>query len=166
MTSGVVAAIIALGLVASAAPGPADAQDTREVWQWFAPCSGNRVARVEVLFLGKPVYEASFPACSLPAAQIPPEPTRKILVFKFRARPSRFGEQFADLGVQDVEGNIWRAGGESEGLSLGVSFMAPRQVLLNTLHIALADQRSKTALADGLVIVTSAVHESEEPPSR
>jgi hypothetical protein len=101
----------------------------------------------------------------MPFANIPAEP-RKTLAFKFRARASRFGSEFSAFGVQEVEANIWRAGGEADGIVLGVSVMVPRQVLLNTLHFASATQRSETPLADVLVIITSAVHEAGDRASQ
>lgn len=40
--------------------------------------------------------------------------------------------------TDSIAGDIWQAGGESDALILGVSFDSTRQVLLNTLHVAIS----------------------------
>ena len=112
-------------------------------------------------FKGKEILATSFPACSMPFDEIPVESPQKILTFKFRARASRFGNEFRIPGVQQIGGNIWRAGGEPDGLLLGVSsFSTADRILLNTLHFAAAQKRTESGLADGLVITTFPVRDA------
>jgi hypothetical protein len=136
------------------------------VWQWFAPCPQDRVVDVEVRFQGTRIYSMSYPACSMSFNEIPVESPQKVLAFKFRARASRFGREFHALGVPLVEGNIWRAGGERDGIMLGVSCAAGNRILLNGLHRATAGRRSSTELADGFAITTSSVHTATSQSAR
>ncbi len=159
MTVSMLALVVLVGRGVALAPPHAPAPSgVQRVWQWFAPCPQDRVVDLEVRFQGRTIYSISLPACSMSANDVPVESPQKVLVFTFHARASRFGREFHALGVQQVEGNIWRAGGERDGIMLGVSFAADSQILSNSLHLATAEHRSETTLADGLAITTSAVH--------
>jgi hypothetical protein len=128
-----------------------------EVWQWFEGCQPEKQMRVNVLLHGKSLYSAAFPACRMRRGEIPDESPQKVLVFSFQGSAGLFGAEFRRLGTRDIEGNIWRAGGEPDAILLGVSFATPDQILLNSIHIATARKASRSALARGLIIATSPV---------
>jgi hypothetical protein len=139
-------------------------------WQWYSPCPDNVVMQVDVLFEGKKIYSSLFPACVMARGDIPIKSPQIILSFFFTANANIFNDledevNFSNIGVQKIEGIIWRAGGEDNGIILGVSFIttksSPRQILLNSLHFAEAHKMSETNLAEGLVIRTSAVRPSK-----
>jgi hypothetical protein len=144
--------------------------DDGKAWQWNSPCPDNAIMQVNVLLQGKEIYSTIFPACIMVREDIPIESPQKILRFFFTANANIFNEieeevDFSDIGVQKIEGNIWRAGGEDDGIILGVSFMTtnsfPRKSLLNSLHFAEAHKSSETIFGEGLVIKTSVVKPSE-----
>ncbi len=87
---------------------------------------------------------------------------QKIIRFSFRGRAALFGKEFRALGTQEIEGNIWRAGGELDAFLLGVSFATTDRVLLNSIHVAEAKKASRTTLAGGLVIRTTSVRAAGE----
>lgn len=128
-----------------------------KVWQWFNPCPDNAVMHIEVLLGEKRLYATSFPVCVMRRGDIPIESPQKTLRFVFKADLEIFGEEFSNAGEQEIVGNIWRAGGESDGMILGVSFMAGHRSLLNTLHFPLAEEPSTAELAEGLFIKASKV---------
>ena len=139
-------------------------------WQWYSPCPDNAVMQVDVLLQGNKIFSALFPVCAMVREDIPIESPKIILRFFFTANANIFNEiedevDFSDIGVQKIEGNIWRAGGEDDGIILGVSFMttnsSPRKSLLNSLHLAEAHKSSEMILGEGLIVRTSTVKPSE-----
>src|SRR5262249_25470427 len=93
------------------------------VWQWSAMCPlGSDQMRVDGRYQGKRVFTKLCPICKGPQASERQRP----LAFFFTAPAGIFGDEFAALGTQKIEGNIWQAGGEGSGILLGVSFTAPK----------------------------------------
>ncbi len=143
---------------------PPVSQPQELVWQWFDRCSPKQTMRVNVLLDGRSLYAGSFPACAMRRADMLNESERKILRFSFRGKGALFGDEFKVLGTQEIEGNIWRAGGERDAFLLGVSFATTHRVLLNSIHVAEARKASRTTLAGGLLIRTSSVRSAGERP--
>src|SRR5215813_6193267 len=112
---------------------PAVSASDGVVWQWFDACASGAKMRVNVLHQGKSLYATSFPACARRRSDEPIAPKQKILLFRFKERAALFGEEFRGLGTPDIEGNIWRAGGDGNAILLGVSFVAGDHILLNTI---------------------------------
>jgi hypothetical protein len=133
-----------------AASSPSDA-----VWRWFDRCSPEQTIHLEVFLNDKSIYAQSFPACI--ERRDVPESSPQQLRFSFVGRTAIFGDEYATPGTQSIQGTIWQAGGDHDALLLGVSFVAGRQILLNTIHIANPHKVSQSSLAPGLVIETSAV---------
>lgn len=143
---------------------PRVSQPEELVWQWFDRCSPKQTMRVNVHLDGKPLYAGSFPACAMRRADMLNESEQRILRFSFRGKTALFGEEFRALGIQEIEGNIWRAGGERDAFLLGVSFATTDRVLLNSVHVAEARKASRTTLVGGLVIRTSSVRAAADGP--
>ncbi len=143
-------------MIVALASSPAARAET--VWQWFAPCPPTEVATVTARFRGSIVYSAEVPACPLPREAIPAEEPQRVLAFGFRGRADRFGPELRALGVREIRGNIWRAGGESWGMLFGVSFESEKRILVNTLVVADARHGGRSEVANGLVVSVSPVH--------
>ena len=149
------AAIIGLA-VANANPESA----TESVWQWYATCSRPFLMRLEVSLNGAVVAGYSVPICKVPRSDRPKDP--KIL--KFVLHPDhrivwtgyREVDDTTDAG-EEIEGDIWQAGGESDALVLGVTFAVKDKLLMNTLHVARTANRAESEIAKGLSVTTRPV---------
>jgi hypothetical protein len=135
-------------------------------WQWYDGCSPQQQVRVRVSLEGKAVFSGTFPACQMRRGDIRDESPQKVLEFTFRPKATIFGAEFDSLGSPQVEGNIWRAGGDADALLLGVSFSTPERILLNSVHVARAQESSRLALARGLTIETSFAQVTAQPATR
>ena len=147
-------ALIFVGCLATASPTASSAAQVatgEAVWHMSQQCRTADSIRIEVRLNGTALFSAPVGVCLAARGEGPKE---DVLAFKFRARPSLFGRRFRSRGAQEIEGNIWKAGGENDGMILGVSFMTDR-VLLNTLHVADSRHASKSVLAPGLIVTTS-----------
>ena len=134
-------------------PAPADT-----VWYWFATCGGPTMA-LEVQLDGVRLYQASFPVCRADRASPQSqgeaarfsfwfEPRRAIVWTGYRDRPD------STSAHQRVEGDVWQAGADSGDLVLGLSFMTPSRIMMNTTHIARPGAPDTTVIARGLVVLT------------
>jgi hypothetical protein len=135
------------------------AQDTtssedRSVWHWFVSVAQSETLQVHVSFQGKAIYQKSIPILRMHRSEIEPEQPQKILKFFFKADPKIFDPEFKVYPPQRIEGNIWEAGRDADDILLGVSFVIPRRILLNTIHIAQPLQSARSQLAKGLSIET------------
>ena len=146
--------LVVAGFVASASEAQAGAQadDGKPVWYMSRKCQTADSMRIEVRLNGKSLLDAPVAVC---LARLGQGPKEEVQVFTFRARAALFGRRFRGRGAEEIEGNIWKAGGETDGIILGVSFMTADRVLLNTLHLADSRHASKSVLAPGLVMATS-----------
>jgi hypothetical protein len=147
---------LARGPMASAEQAPTAGVD-EVVWQWFGVCPSSKQMRVDVRLAARSLYSHAFPTCRLRRPEIPAESPQKVLVFSFRSSAALFGVEFSPLGTVEIEGNIWRAGGETDAILLGVSFATANRILLNSIHVARAATPSQSSLAKGLTVSTTAV---------
>jgi len=122
------------------------------VWTWSKQCDGSQQLAVTVRLDGKALYRNIISICRGDRSK---EEGR--IEFNFPGG-HLFQKEYSTRSSESVEGNIWQAGGEKDALILGVSFATPKQVLLNTLHIARPDRRTSSELDNGLSITTSPVH--------
>ena len=60
-----------------------------------------------------------------------------------------------------IEANAWQAGGEEDVILMGLSFVAPDRILMNTIHIVKPKERSETEIARGLVVATYPIPREE-----
>ena len=123
-------------------------------WRWFVTCSRPAATRLHVTLRGKSLFDATVPVCRIPEAERSEKADHTILTFHFRGDPSWFDSEAASVPGTPIEGSIWQAGGEAYGMLLGVSFLGRHQVLLNTIHIAKADEYSSAPVANGIVVST------------
>ena len=75
--------------------------------------------RVDVQLNGRVLYSSTFPVCTMPRSDISVESPQKVLEFSFPGRAALFGAEFDRLEPLEIEGNIWRAGGEADALPSG-----------------------------------------------
>ena len=136
------------------------------LWHWFVGCSAPESLTVDLRLDTKPLYRIAFPICR---ATSPATDAHQPLVFKFVGSPRRFADDpvVGLRSIDSIEGNVWQAGAESDGVILGVSLMTKQQIVLNTLHFASADTACTSVLDSGLVIVTrpSRRRASRTPPN-
>ena len=124
-----------------------------EVWVWFAKCEKPRQVVLEMTLDDRLVHRSQFPACFTQRAEI----DQKRVEFPLSPRKSQFGEPAGSA----LEVNVWEAGGETNGMMLGVSFMSTQRVWLNTLHFAAIDRPSSRILAPGIVVKTYPVENAK-----
>ena len=148
-----------------AAAQVAESPDDQRVWQWFGSCPSRQTMQAALLLSGKELFAASLPVCVLRRGD-GRDGQQKRLVFTFHAKATVFGQEFESFGEPAIEGNIWLAGGDPDALLLGVSFMVPKRILLNTVHIAKVARRSESQLAEHLVMRTSEVKLEQAKDSR
>jgi hypothetical protein len=143
-----------LGIViAATVASPADAVTSPKgdaVWDWYARCSSPKQIRIEVSLNGKRIYKTTFGICRTDYPQL--MKPQRTLVFKIAGpHKSLFGEPRKET----LEGNVWQAGRDPDGIVLGVSFAGPNRVWCNSLHILDPNKASKTVLARGLIVRTA-----------
>ena len=134
------------------------------VWHWFGDCAGRDSLVLEVRFDDNPVYSSTFPICQVRRSRIKPEPQQRLLEFRFRAVPRRFGPRSQATDIQSIQGNIWESGGARDAILLGVSFAAGDQALLNMHLVARAQLASRSERMRGLVITTRPVRPGNRTP--
>jgi len=125
-------------------------QATEEpVWGWFQNCPKDKALGIEVKRNGIIIFHSSFPICKMPRA----DHEMKILAFSFKGEQDYLAE-YHTSPTENIEGNIWLAGGDSDALILGVSFSTKKKILLNTLHVAKPNEISTSEIDRGIVIRT------------
>ena len=101
---------------------------------------------------GEVIHRSSFPIC--PVNETSKDVgSKKIVALSFKGGYT-FQGTYRTKRTQTIEGNIWQAGKESDAILLGVSFMTPGQVLLNTIHMAELRAESTSEIDRGLVVRT------------
>jgi hypothetical protein len=144
MASGVLMASIAVAQ--DAAPAK---------WRWLEQCSTPYRTHFTVRLDGEPLLDTDLPVCHLVDAARPVGLKAKLIRFHFKTDLKIFGDEYAELGVQDVEGNVWEAGGDPTDIVFGLSFTASQRILLNTLHVAYANKTAAFDQAMGLQSVST-----------
>ena len=100
---------------------------------------------------GKLIDKALFPVRRDVRSEI--KSVQKTFTYKF-ILPQKNSRYFNDVTTGDVEGNIWIAGGESNGLIFGISWVTGNQIILNTLQFAPIDEVENTEIAPGVIFST------------
>ncbi len=129
------------------------------MWRWFATCARPNMMALEVRVEGRPVYQTSFWMCRENADGEFTRQGNPIIVFRFKA-----GREIVWAGykenddrtdaTQEIEGNIWEAGGATFGLLLGASFESDDTRLMNMIIFAEAQKRFETQITRGLSVTT------------
>lgn len=170
MNPGVVRTLI-LGAVLAFASQHAAAATTKDevVWTWYGNCPAGQVLRVRALLDDKVVHTLDVPICSMRRSAIPREREQRILAFRFRAPGRTFADERPAASSTQVEGNIWIAGHDADGITFGVSITDDRAVLLNSLHFASASGPSRSNWGGGFSVETKPAAgrgtNSSPPPS-
>lgn len=115
-------------------------------------CAGAARVRVAVTYRGVAVYRGTLALCATSPAALPDQAARPSR-FLFLGRPQDFAPAQPDA-QRSIEGRVWEAAATEDGISLGLSFSIPGQVLLHTTHAAPATTRATNTLAAELSIVT------------
>lgn len=142
--------LCAIGFASSgvAQKRPSRASSPEIVWVWSPECHADQRLGVTVRLEGKVIYKNALPICRGARSA---EAGRA----DFHIHGGHiFQGQYRTRASDPVEGDIWQAGGEQDGLILGVSFETKRQVLLNTLHVANPNKQTSSELDRGLSITT------------
>jgi len=123
------------------------------MWYWISDCPVGKTMRLEVILNRKSIYQSSFSICRRRPADVQTEQTEPRLAFTFGGGHLFQGE-YRTVPADMVEGSIWQAGAEPDGLFLGVAFVAKHQVMLNSLHFVKPARPSESKLDPGLLIRT------------
>lgn len=129
-----------------------------KVWYWFADCHDGKMLGVQVLLDRKPIYRAEFRACQMDRNVTNSESK----VFYFPGGHT-FQREYHTKKTERIEGNIWQAGADPDGLLLGLSFMTKDRVLLNTIHIAKPDKIMETEIDSGVFVKTYPLSSGPNP---
>jgi hypothetical protein len=133
---------------------PAPASEAGPKWRWWPACETPHVTSLTIRLGGRVLHRARLRLCHLPDSAFDPGDER-VAVFRFKADAKRFGDDYRHFGTRVIEGNVWEAGGDPDGIVLGISFVTADQVLLNTLHVANRGGSSRLELAPGLTSETT-----------
>lgn len=124
------------------------------VWFWFGDCPNGKVMGLQVLLEGKPIYHSHFRACLMDRTDENNRQEQRIRsTFHFPGGHT-FQSRYHTRKTETIEGTIWQAGADPDAILLGVTFMAKKQVLLNTIHIAKPGKSTEFTLDTGLVMKT------------
>ena len=127
------------------------------VWYWFATCGGP-VVELELRLDKTLLFEATFPLCQANRDSLASEGAKGRLDFVLNAPRAISWEGYHDHDKSSkgdlIEVNFWLAGSDPDQLVIGASFVDPKRILMNGLHIASPYKRSETEMAKGLVVVT------------
>jgi hypothetical protein len=117
------------------------------------PCRADSGIDLTVFLDSTRVYHGVLAACP----DLLPDSLRERYtraVFFFRPARSLMWDEVRTRSRERIEGNVWRAGTDSDAVLIGISFVARDIVLLNTIHIAALDTSTAFPLGVGLRSVT------------
>jgi hypothetical protein len=118
-----------------------------------ASCRADSGIDLTITLDTTPVYHGILATCpdSVPDS-LRERVTRATFVFR-PAGPLTWDDVRTPAG-ETIEGNVWRAGADSDVVLFGISFVGQGRVLLNTIHIASLDTSTSFALGAGIRSVT------------
>jgi hypothetical protein len=128
-----------------------------DTWRWFGNCPAAQALAIRVALDRKTLFRKVVPICRTAAQD------KESFTFTFTApRPITWsGYRDSDLRAakaERIEGESWLAGGEADGLLLGVSFSTKTTIVMNTVHRAKPTEQTGSEIEKGLVITTQPVH--------
>ncbi len=128
------------------------------IWFWFATCGGPSMT-LEVRVDSAVIQKASLPLCRAPRSSAASQGQDGRIEFTFSPRRAIMWSGYRDQSErsragQALEFNVWQAGADAGWLRLGVTVMTSDRILMNTVHIAHADKRDVSTLAEGLTLAT------------
>lgn len=112
------------------------------------------------------IFMTTFSIAQTDRSAIPKKSHAKKIRFSFRPERAIVWSGYRDADIvssakQRIECDIWMAGVEEGAVILGVSFDRNDDILMNTLHLALATSEARSEIADGLVFITSPLAEKK-----
>jgi hypothetical protein len=147
-------------LLLALTPGLAGTQEReRPVWFWFATCGGPAMT-LEVTLDKVTVLKSTIPLCQAGRDDVASQGQRQGRIgFRIAAKRTLTWVGYREERVKTpagklIEGSIWQAGADPTFMTLGVSFVDDKQILMNTLHTVRPGQRDESGPAAGLVIRT------------
>lgn len=143
---------VSLTLLATATLAQGRSSKRATVWSWSGECPNSMMA-VQIVIKGRTIYRSSFRACKKQLRGANTERGQGTLIFRFSARHT-FQATYRTAKSEEIEGNIWQAGADSDAILLGVSFVTHRQVLLNTIHVVKPCRPTQSILDRDLLIRT------------
>ncbi|HEY1215423.1 MAG TPA: hypothetical protein VGE93_17470 [Bryobacteraceae bacterium] len=129
------------------------------VWHWSNQCRNPKRIGVAVLLNGDTAYQAIIPVCRIRSAELGAGEKQATLSFTLRTRKRTF---FGEPVGSPISWNIWEAESESGSITLGVSALQGKRVLLNTLHTAKPDAVLESKFAQRLVVKTFVAPQSPQ----
>jgi len=136
---------------------PTSANADPDSWRWFGDCPSAQSLAIRVALDRKTLFHRVVPICRTAVRD------KRSFTFVFAA-PRRItwtGYGDTDLRTskaERIEGDIWLAGGEVDGLLLGISFSTKTTIVMNTVHRAKPTEQTASEIEQGLVITTQPVH--------
>jgi hypothetical protein len=131
------------------------------LWFWDGKCANGENIGIQVLVDGQMVYRSRFRACHVKRTETLTKSENEAQVFEFSGGHT-FQNEFHTSKKEKIEGNIWQAGADPDDILLGVSFGAPHQILLNTIHIVEPHKPTQSTLDRNAIIKTFPIRASEK----
>jgi hypothetical protein len=153
--------VLLLVTVSNGYPESQDNQQSEIVWHWTDDEHAERFIVFETTVDDKLISTAKFPVSKKARAQIKPEPKQQIFEYHFVLQKKK-GRIFNDITHGKVEGNIWEAGMEKDGIIFGVSWVTDNQIMLNTLQFAPVDKIKTNKIDQGVYFKTYWVPKQKE----
>jgi hypothetical protein len=129
------------------------AESEGPVWFWLDDCPDTHLLGLKLLIDGKVVYKAKLRICQEGRSDLKTEQKQSEAKFHFPGGHT-FQDTYPTKVSDQVEGDIWQAGADSNDLLLGVSFATKSQILLNTIHIAKPGKAIQSTLDSRIVVKT------------
>jgi hypothetical protein len=133
------------------------------LWFWFGDCPNAKLMGVKIIVEGQTIYRSTFRACRMERTDANTESQRKIRAFHFSGGHT-FQDEYRTAVREQIEGNLWQAGADPDGIVLGVSFVAHDQVLLNTIHLVKPGKPTQSVLDRNVLIKTYPVNIGRSAP--
>ena len=129
-------------------PGLAGNSGIQDVWQWRSDCAQPTILRIEIHTDAARLLETRLTLCRGPRDS----GTARKTPITFPA--TRIADKLETSPETAVTGDVWVAGSEPDGVTLGVSFQTVERVLLNTLRFVPASGASQAEVVTGVRLLT------------
>ena len=160
-------AVVIVGVTASAtvpdsratiSVSNAVAADSDSVWFWFASCGGPLMT-VEVRLDRHLLSRTTTPLCKATRTSTFEGGEHGTVSFTFVPGRRIVWEGYRSdhdmtRATERITGDMWQAGADPGDVLLGVSFMVPSRITMNTIHIAHPTTADTSEVAGGLVVIT------------
>lgn len=121
----------------------------QDVWQWRSDCAQPTILRIEIHTDAARLLETRLTLCR--GARDSGTALKTPITFP----ATRIADKLETSPETAVTGDVWVAGSEPDGVTLGVSFQTEERVLLNTLRFVPASAASQSDLGAGIRLTTT-----------